>query len=65
MHGLNASITNALENEIYKAILAGDLMLGRDPYGTKWMSHFRKKTRPAGGAATGPAATVPGGPAAS
>ncbi|HXH27904.1 MAG TPA: dihydropteroate synthase, partial [Candidatus Polarisedimenticolia bacterium] len=28
--GLTASITNALEPEIYKMILAGDLMLGRD-----------------------------------
>jgi 5-methyltetrahydrofolate--homocysteine methyltransferase len=65
MHGLNTSITNALEDEIYKAILAGDLMLGRDPYGTKWMSHYRRKTRPSGGAAPRPAATAPGGPAAS
>ncbi|OLE64743.1 MAG: methyltetrahydrofolate--corrinoid methyltransferase, partial [Acidobacteria bacterium 13_1_20CM_2_68_14] len=34
--GLTASITNALEPEIYKMILAGDLMLGRDPFGRKW-----------------------------
>ncbi len=40
--GLTASITNALEPEIYKLILAGDLMLGRDPFGRKWNAHFRK-----------------------
>jgi len=47
MHGLTASITNALEAEIYKAVLAGDLMLGRDPFGTRWMSHFRKTSKAA------------------
>ena len=41
--GLTAAITNALEPEIYKMILAGDLMLGRDPFGRKWNSHFRKR----------------------
>jgi 5-methyltetrahydrofolate--homocysteine methyltransferase len=40
--GLTAAITNALEPEIYKMILAGDLMLGRDPFGKKWNAHFRK-----------------------
>ena len=40
--GLTASITNALEREIYTMILAGDLMLGRDPFGRKWNAHFRK-----------------------
>jgi 5-methyltetrahydrofolate--homocysteine methyltransferase len=39
--GLTASITNALEPEIRRAILAGDLLLGRDPFGKKWNSHFR------------------------
>jgi 5-methyltetrahydrofolate--homocysteine methyltransferase len=40
--GLTASITNALEPEIYKMILAGDLMLGSDPFGKKWNAHFRR-----------------------
>jgi 5-methyltetrahydrofolate--homocysteine methyltransferase len=40
--GLTASITNALEPEIYKMILAGDLMLGRDAFGRRWNAHFRK-----------------------
>ncbi len=43
MHGLTASITNALEPEIYRLILAGDLMLGRDPFGKRWNSYFRKR----------------------
>jgi 5-methyltetrahydrofolate--homocysteine methyltransferase len=42
--GLRASITNALEPEIYKLILAADLMLGHDPFGTKWMTYYRKVT---------------------
>jgi len=42
MRGLTASITNPCEPEIHKLILAGDLMLGRDSFGTKWMSHYRK-----------------------
>lgn len=56
--GLTASITNALEPEISRAILAGDLLLGRDPFGKKWNAHFRKSTaarsdaRPAPGRAT-------------
>ncbi|HEU4403386.1 MAG TPA: dihydropteroate synthase [Candidatus Polarisedimenticolia bacterium] len=40
--GLTAAITNALEPEIYKTILAGDLMLGRDPFGRRWNTHYRK-----------------------
>jgi 5-methyltetrahydrofolate--homocysteine methyltransferase len=42
--GLTAAITNALEPEIYKLLLAGDLMLGRDPFGKKWNAHYRKVT---------------------
>ncbi|OLD64227.1 MAG: methyltetrahydrofolate--corrinoid methyltransferase [Acidobacteria bacterium 13_1_40CM_2_68_5] len=48
--GLTASITNALEPEIYKMILAGDLMLGRDPFGKKWNAHFRKVSAAKAGA---------------
>jgi len=42
MHGLTAAITNALEAEIARAVLAGDLMLGRDPFGGRWMAYYRK-----------------------
>lgn len=41
--GLTAAITNALEPEIYRAILAGDLMLGRDPFGKRWNAAYRKR----------------------
>jgi 5-methyltetrahydrofolate--homocysteine methyltransferase len=54
--GLTASITNALEPEIYKIVLAGDLMLGRDSFGRKWNAHFRKAS--AARAGSRPAAPV-------
>ena len=63
--GLTASITNALEPEIFKVILAGDLMLGRDPFGKRWNAHFRKKSAAAGGgrqAAPQGASAVPSSP---
>jgi len=63
--GLTASITNALEPEIFKMILAGDLMLGRDPFGKRWNAHFRKKSAAAPGgrqAAPQGASTVPSSP---
>jgi 5-methyltetrahydrofolate--homocysteine methyltransferase len=41
MHGLTAAITNALEPDIRKAILAADLMLGHDPFGRRWTAHYR------------------------
>ncbi|HUD72144.1 MAG TPA: dihydropteroate synthase [Dongiaceae bacterium] len=41
-YGLTAAITNALEAEIARAVLAADLMLGRDPFGGRWMAHYRK-----------------------
>jgi 5-methyltetrahydrofolate--homocysteine methyltransferase len=51
MHGLTAAITNPIEHEIYRSILAGDLMLGRDPFGGRWMGHYRKVSRAAAKAA--------------
>jgi 5-methyltetrahydrofolate--homocysteine methyltransferase len=41
--GLTASITNALEPEIHRMILAGDLMLGRDPFGKSWNQNYRRR----------------------
>ncbi|HKQ96895.1 MAG TPA: dihydropteroate synthase [Candidatus Polarisedimenticolia bacterium] len=54
-YGLTAAITNALEHEIARAVLAGDLMLGRDPFGGRWMAHYRKVQK-AAAAATAAAA---------
>jgi len=59
--GLTAAITNALEPEIYRSILAGDLMMGRDPFGKRWNQNFRKTTAAkaaAPGAAPATAATT-------
>lgn len=49
--GLTASIANPLEHEIYRAVLAGDLMLGRDSFGMKWMGYYRKREAEAKAAA--------------
>ncbi|MFA5897143.1 MAG: dihydropteroate synthase, partial [Thermoplasmata archaeon] len=42
--GLTAAIANPLEPEIHRAVLAGDLMLGKDAFGMKWMTDYRKRT---------------------
>jgi hypothetical protein len=41
--GLNAAITNPLEPAVHTAILAADLFLGRDAYGTAWIKDFRHR----------------------
>ncbi len=50
--GLTAAIANPLEPEIYRAVLAGDLMLGKDPFGTRWLAYYRKRTAAAQAAAS-------------
>ncbi len=40
--GLTASIANPLEPEICQAVLAGDLMLDKDPFGMRWIAYYRK-----------------------
>jgi 5-methyltetrahydrofolate--homocysteine methyltransferase len=49
--GLTASITNPLEPEIYRAILAGDLMLGKDAFGMRWIGYYRRREAEAKAAA--------------
>lgn len=61
MCGLTAAITNALEPEIHRSILAGDLLLGRDPFGKKWNAQYRK--REAARLTPGPPATIGAAPA--
>jgi 5-methyltetrahydrofolate--homocysteine methyltransferase len=39
--GMNAAITNPLHRETRKAVLAADLLLGRDPFGTAWIADHR------------------------
>ena len=58
-HGLTASIANPLEHDIYRAVLAGDLMLGRDGFGMKWMGYYRKREAEAKAAAAAAAPSEP------
>jgi 5-methyltetrahydrofolate--homocysteine methyltransferase len=39
--GMNTAITNPLHDRVRKAILASDLMLGRDEYGAAWIAVHR------------------------
>jgi 5-methyltetrahydrofolate--homocysteine methyltransferase len=39
--GMNAAITNPLRRPVRKAILAADLLLGRDPFGAAWIADHR------------------------
>ena len=42
MHaGVTCAITNPLEAQVRRAILAGDLLLGHDEYAMKWISSYR------------------------
>src|SRR5579864_9151599 len=46
MHaGLTCAITNPLEPQVRRAILAGDLLLGHDEYAMKWISAFREELK--------------------
>lgn len=49
-HGMNAAITNPLHREVRKAVLAADLLLGRDGYGAAWIAAHRAEqaSAPAG-----------------
>jgi 5-methyltetrahydrofolate--homocysteine methyltransferase len=39
--GLTCAITNPLEAQVRRAILAGDLLLGHDEYAMRWIASFR------------------------
>jgi len=43
--GLDAAITNPLEPAVHTAILASDLFLGHDAYGSAWIKDFRKREK--------------------
>jgi 5-methyltetrahydrofolate--homocysteine methyltransferase len=46
MHaGLTCAITNPLEAQVRRAILAGDLLLGHDEYAMKWISSYREEQK--------------------
>jgi len=46
--GLTAAITNPLEEVVRVAILAGDLCLGHDEYGMRWIKSFRARAKAKG-----------------
>jgi 5-methyltetrahydrofolate--homocysteine methyltransferase len=42
-HGLTSAVMDARTPAIVEAVRAGDLLLGRDPWGSSWISEFRRK----------------------
>ncbi len=49
--GMNAAITNPLHRSVRKAMLAANLLLGRDQFGSAWIADHRAEVAaaPAGG----------------
>ena len=45
--GLTCAITNPLEPQVRRAILAGDLLLGHDEYAMRWIASFRAEQKAA------------------
>jgi 5-methyltetrahydrofolate--homocysteine methyltransferase len=43
--GLTCPITNPLQDEVLKSILAADLSMGRDEYATRWIGFYRKRMK--------------------
>lgn len=43
--GMTCPITNPLKEQVAMAVLAADLCLGRDEYGTNWIGAFRKRKK--------------------
>jgi 5-methyltetrahydrofolate--homocysteine methyltransferase len=43
--GLNAAITNPLEQAVTTTILAANMVMGHDPYGAKWIKGFRAREK--------------------
>jgi 5-methyltetrahydrofolate--homocysteine methyltransferase len=46
--GLTSAITNPLEPLVRQAVLAGDLLLGRDEYAMRWIADYRERQKAAG-----------------
>ena len=44
MSGMNTAITNPLHQPVRAALLASDLLLGRDQFGSAWIADHRAKT---------------------
>ena len=52
-HGLTSAVMDARTPRIVEAVRAGDLLLGRDPWGGSWIAEFRRQQ--AAAATEGPA----------
>ena len=48
MAGMNTAITNPLHPPVRRALLASDLLLGRDGFGAAWIAEHRAKTSSGG-----------------
>jgi 5-methyltetrahydrofolate--homocysteine methyltransferase len=47
-HGLTSAVMDARTPRIVESVRAGDLLLGRDPWGSSWISEFRRQQTEAG-----------------
>lgn len=45
--GLTSAITDAMNETIRAGVMAGDVMLGNDPYAVNWIADFRAKSKQA------------------
>jgi 5-methyltetrahydrofolate--homocysteine methyltransferase len=45
--GLTCPITNPLQEEVMKSIIAADLAMGRDEYASRWIGFYRKRMKKA------------------
>lgn len=55
-HGLTSAVMDARTPQIVESVRAGDLLLGRDPWGSAWIAAFRQQAARADGTAAGTAA---------
>ena len=53
-HGLTSAVMDARTASIVEAVRAGDLLLGKDPWGGSWIGQFRKQQATAPDAAGSP-----------
>ena len=54
-HGLTSAVMDARTASIVEAVRAGDLLLGKDPWGGSWIGEFRKQQAAAAADAAGSA----------
>jgi len=54
-HGLTSAVMDARTASIVEAVRAGDLLLGKDPWGGSWIGEFRKQQAAAAAEAAGSA----------